>query len=205
MKPEMITLKVGDATIKLPASTLAQLALSSVISQVVPPSIMAANAPAMAGTPALGAYWPGQGGVNAGLVRGVDGGRDYYLIVATGDDLGELKFGGYGEEIEGAGSASDGLANTQALVQSEHKHPAALACSKFSCDGHSDFYLPARRELQLAEANVSELFAKGWHWSSTQRSAYNAFLQDFGGGNQDNFGKYSELRVRPVRRELIID
>ncbi|WP_440062595.1 DUF1566 domain-containing protein [Pseudomonas syringae] len=203
MKPEMITLKVGDATIKLPASTVAQLALASVIGQVVPPHISAANAPSVAGIPALGSYWPGEGGVNAGLMRGIEGGRDYYLIVPTGDDLGELKFGGYGEEIDGAGSASEGLANTQALVASEHKHPAALACVKFSADGKDDFYLPARRELQLAEANVPEVFAKGWHWSSSQRSAYYAFGQYFGDGVQYGFGKGNELRVRPVRRLFI--
>ena len=205
MKPEMITLKVGDTTIKLPASTVAQLALASVINQVVPPHIAAANAPALVPTsvPALGAYWPGEGGVNAGLMRGIDGGRDYYLIVPTGDDLGELKFGGYGEEIDGAGSASDGLANTQALVASEQKHPAALACVKFSADGKEDFYLPARRELQLAEANVPEVFSKGWHWSSSQRSANLAFIQGFGGGSQHDHGKYYEFRVRPVRRLFI--
>ncbi|KWT10593.1 hypothetical protein CFBP3846_03684 [Pseudomonas syringae pv. avii] len=203
MKPEMITLKVGDATIKIPASTVAQLALASVISQVAPPHISAANAPSVVGIPALGSYWPGEGGVNAGLMRGIEGGRDYYLIVPTSDDLGELKFGGYGEEIDGAGSASDGLANTQALVASEHKHPAALACVKFSADGKDDFYLPARRELQLAEANVPEVFAKGWHWSSSQRSAYNAFNQTFVGGVQSYYGKHDELRVRPVRRLFI--
>ncbi|AXH55449.1 DUF1566 domain-containing protein [Pseudomonas ficuserectae] len=203
MKPEMITLKVGDATIKLPASTVAQLALASVISQVVPPHISAANAPSVTGIPALGAYWPGEGGVNAGLMRGIDGSRDYYLIVTTGDDLGELKFGGYGEDINGAGSASDGLANTQALVASEHKHPAALACVKFSADGKDDFYLPARRELQLAEANVPEVFAKGWHWSSSQRSAYIAFIQHFGDGGQGLNDKNVEFRVRPVRRLFI--
>ncbi|SOQ10326.1 DUF1566 domain-containing protein [Pseudomonas syringae group genomosp. 3] len=203
MKPEMITLKVGDATIKIPASTVAQLALASVISQVAPPHISASNAPSVVGIPALGSYWPGEGGVNAGLMRGIEGGRDYYLIVPTSDDLGELKFGGYGEEIDGAGSASDGLANTQALVASEHKHPAALACVKFSADGKDDFYLPARRELQLAEANVPEVFAKGWHWSSSQRSADYAFTQYFDVAAQDCDDKLFELRVRPVRRLFI--
>nr|WP_241509579.1 DUF1566 domain-containing protein [Pseudomonas ovata] len=201
----MITLKAGDATIKLPAATLAQFALAAVVQQIVPPQpaqalAVASFAPAV---PAIGEYWPGQGGVNAGLMRGLEGGRDYYLIVPTGDDLGELKFGGSGNEIPDASNPSDGLLNTQALVNSEHMHPAALACVKFSRDGHNDFYLPARRELQVAEANVPEVFAKGWHWSSSQRSANDAFFQYFGDGIQTNDGKVNALRVRPVRRLFI--
>lgn len=153
--------------------------------------------------PPLSARWEGQGGVNSGLVHGINGGRDYYLIVPTGDDLGELKYGGYGEKIVGADCASDGMANTKALLNSEHSHPAAEACVKFTCDGHSDYYLPSRRELQIAEANVPELFSKGWHWSSSQRSAYNAFSMYFGDGAQSSGGKGNEFRVRPVRRLFI--
>lgn len=201
MKPEMITLKHGDATIKMPSSHLARLAMASVFAQVLP----AANVPVLpvTGVPTLGGYWPGQGGVNAGLVRGQDGTRDYYLIVPTGDDLGELKFGAYGDEVEGAGSAWDGQANTRALIASGKGCPAAEAAAAFTCDGHNDFYLPARRELQIAEANVSEVFGNGWHWSSTQRSASFAFYLYFEGGVQGNLAKNHELRVRPVRRVFI--
>lgn len=204
MKPEMITLKVGDATIKLPVSTVAQLALASVISQVVPPNIQAANAP-ITGVPPLGANWPGQGGVNGGLMRGLDGGRDYYLIVPTGADaeFEELKYGPRDLEVKGADSAWDGLANTKALLTSGKSHPAAEACVGFTRDGHSDFYLPARRELQTAEAVCPEVFSKVWHWSSTQRSANDAFIMYFGGGYQDSLDEDDELRVRPVRRLFI--
>ncbi|MCI3945501.1 hypothetical protein K0038_02543 [Pseudomonas syringae] len=202
MKSEMVKLEFNGAKFKVARPKLAEIAAASLFIPMLAP---AANAPALvpSSVPALGAYWPGEGGVNAGLMRGIDGGRDYYLIVPTGDDLGELKFGGYGVEIDGAGSASDGLANTQALVASEQKHPAALACVKFSADGKEDFYLPARRELQLAEANVPEVFAKGWHWSSSQRSAYYAFIQYFVDGYQFSNGKLNEFRVRPVRRLFI--
>jgi hypothetical protein len=58
MKPEMITLKHGDASIKMPASSLAKLAIASVFAQVQPP---AANVHPAAPNdiPALDAYWPG--------------------------------------------------------------------------------------------------------------------------------------------------
>ncbi|WP_238738857.1 DUF1566 domain-containing protein [Pseudomonas putida] len=152
------------------------------------------------GVPSLGSYWPEQGGYNAGLVRGEDGSPDYYLIVPVITEQMTAAWGGYEEEVEGASSASDGLANTRALLADSKEHPAAKLASDFTADGHSDFYLPARRELQLAEANVPELFEKAYHWSSSQRSAYNAYSVDFEGGWLSNDRKSYEFLVRPVRR-----
>ncbi|TFF34913.1 DUF1566 domain-containing protein [Pseudomonas sp. RIT623] len=150
--------------------------------------------------PALGSYWPAQGGYNAGLMRGEDGAPDYYLIVPVLSEQLRAEWGGSGEECEGATSASDGRANTKALLAGSSEHQAAKLASEFTADGHNDFYLPARRELQVAEANVPELFEKAYHWSSTQRSAYYAYVMDFESGWLTNFGKDNEFLVRPVRR-----
>ncbi len=150
--------------------------------------------------PPLGAYWPGQGGYNASLVRGEDGAPDYYLIVPLLTEQLRAAWGGYGEEVEGASSASDGLANTRALLADGNEHPAAKLASEFTADGHSDFYLPARRELQLAEANVPELFEKAYHWSSSQRSANYAYSLGFEVGWLTSNHKDTEFLVRPVRR-----
>lgn len=154
--------------------------------------------------PPLGAYWPGEGGFNAGLLRSEIGGRDYYLIVAAGPEAEfRAEYGGYEHETDGADSASDGLANTRALLADSEEHPAAKLASEYTADGHSDFYLPARRELQLAEANAPETFSKGYHWSSTQCSADNAYDMDFEYGWQDLNGKSFERLVRPVRRKFL--
>ncbi|AVJ20967.1 MULTISPECIES: DUF1566 domain-containing protein [Pseudomonas] len=48
-----------------------------------------------------------------------------------------------------------------------------------------------------------EAFRDTWYWSSSQRSAYTAFFMVFGDGSQFNSAKCYELRVRPVRSELI--
>lgn len=48
-----------------------------------------------------------------------------------------------------------------------------------------------------------EAFRDTWYWSSSQRSAYYAFSMYFDGGGQYHDDKGSELRVRPVRSELI--
>lgn len=197
MKPEMITLKHGDTTIKMPASSLAQLAVASVFAQVLPP---AANTQpsAAAEVPAIGAYWPGQGGINGGFVEGRGDVPGHYLIFAD-KDLGEFKWGRYGEE-SAATSRWDGKANTDALIAAGG-HPAADAARAYIADGHADFDLPAAS--QLYQAWSFDLISQGAYWSSSQRSANGAFHMTFGGCTQDGIGKNVELRVRPVRRLFI--
>ncbi|MNF56113.1 hypothetical protein D3C84_375930 [compost metagenome] len=205
MEAKLITLEVGDTRLETANPNLVRQVLEQTcglggqfveafLDVMTPHSV-----------PPLGAVWPGEGGVNAGLVRGDGGTRDYYLIVPTGDDaeFEDLAYGGRGAEIEGAGSAWDGLANTRALLASGLDCPAANAAAGFTRDGHNDYYLPARRELQVAEANVSEVFSKVWHWSSTQYSADYAYTMGFSVGSQSIHDKGGEARVRPVRRKFL--
>ena len=197
MKPEMITLKHGDASIKMPASALAQLAMASVFAQVLPPAANAQmSAPCV--VPAIGEYWPGQGGVNAGFVPQRGDVAAHYLILGD-KDLGELKWGRYQEESK-ATSKWDGKSNTDALVAAGG-HPAADAARAYTADGRDDFDLPAVTQLHQVWAH--DLIAKGAYWSSSQRSAYTAFGMYFGDGGQNLGGKGYELRVRPVRRFFI--
>ena len=201
MKAEMITLKHGDTTIKMPASQLAKLALASTFALVLPP---AANVQPITPTniPELGAEWPGQGGLNGGLVAEYGGIPAHYLIIAN-EDIGDFEWGGRSKE-SAATSKTDGRANTAILSGSSETHPAAKAALAYQADGHGDFYLPACAELYHCWVNVPELFAKDcYYWSSTQRSATNAFYVYFGDGGQNGYGKDDELRVRPVRRFFI--
>ncbi|MCF3193483.1 DUF1566 domain-containing protein [Pseudomonas bubulae] len=203
MKPEMITLKHGDTTIKMPAASLAKLAVASVFAQVLPP---AANVQPIYphSAPELGAVWPGQGGFNAGLVAARDDVPAHYLIVAT-KDAGDHEWGARGIEVKGL-SKTDGYTNAQVLIgnEDETKYPASNACAEYQADGHHDFYLPAAAELYHCWLNVPELFAKDtWYWSSSQRSANLAFFMYFDVGNQGYNAKDGELRVRPVRRLFI--
>lgn len=152
--------------------------------------------------PAIGQPWPGQCGVNAGLMRGENGLPDYYLIIPT-DSAGKIdriEWGGYEHKTEGANSEFDGLANTTALLKSDQEHPAAAWAAGLNIDGHNDFYLPARREQSLMYANCPELFEPRWHWSSTQYSALNAWLQNFEDGSQGISLKSCRYAARAVRR-----
>ena len=203
MKPEMITLKHGEASIKMPASALAQLAMASVFAQVLPPA--AKVQPAMhAATPEIGQPWPGQGGLNGGFVHARGDVPAHYLIIAA-KDVGSLEWGGRGVEVKGL-SKTDGYTNTQVLIgnDDERKYPAADACAEYQADGHHDFYLPAAAELYHCWVNCPEVFAQDcYYWSSSQRSANYAFAMSFDDGHQYYDGKLNELRVRPVRRFFI--
>ncbi|WLG43288.1 DUF1566 domain-containing protein [Pseudomonas sp. FP1740] len=62
---------------------------------------------------------------------------------------------------------------------------------------------PAQTTLAVFQAGGAEAFKPTWYWSSSQRSATNAFVMTFGDGFQGINGKLDELRVRPVRSQLI--
>lgn len=196
MSAKEIFISVGDDAMNTHDPVLAQSMLLHLFPALQ--SVAVAAAPANDSAPKLGAYWPGQGGIYGGDMPARDGEPAYSLIFAA-KDIGDHKWGGYNEQSK-ATSKRDGLANTQALL-AEGGHPAAEAASKYTADGHADFYLPAAAELYQAWVDAPELFdTSTYYWSSSQRSAYGAFLMLFGGGTQVHYGKHDALRVRPVRR-----
>ncbi len=154
--------------------------------------------------PRLGEFWQGEGGFNAGIMRGVNGHPDYHLIVSP-DDLGSFKdaqWGCEGKEITGADSLWDGLSNTKAMAAAGSE--LAKKILSLEIDGHNDFYLFAPKESNLCFANCQDQFPEEWHWTSRQSSAYTAFIQDFEDGGQDTGHKSGHDWGRAVRRKLII-
>lgn len=151
--------------------------------------------------PTFGEFVPGAGGRLGAIMRGnvVDGVRqpDYALIVAE-IQAPKLAWGTYGTKVDGAESLTDGQANTAAMLKAGS--PAAKHVAKLKTEGHKDWYIPARGELWALRANVPELFPKELHWSSTQTSAFNAFVQGFEGGGSIWYVKDYKYRVRAVRR-----
>lgn len=187
---QMITVSHGETMPTTPDASLALQALTGLSGSIKLPA-------APSGIPAVGEYWPGQGGINAGFVPACGNVPAHYLVLGD-KDLGEFEWGRYKEE-SAATSKWDGKANTDALIAAGG-HPAAEAARTYTADGHTDFDLPAA--AQLYQVWVHGLIAKGAYWSSTQRSANHAFFMGFGGGYQGDDGKDYELRVRPVRRFL---
>ena len=178
MKPEMVKLEHKGIHFKVARPKLAEIAIASLFSQAVP----AANAAPATPTniPDLGAYWPGEGGINGGFVP-ARGDVPAHCLIFSDMDAGKAVWGGRGEESK-ATSKTDGLANTGILL-AEGDHPAAELAEQYTADGHSDFYLPAAAELYQGWVNCQGIFSNSdWYWSSSQRSAYYAFTMDFGDG-----------------------
>lgn len=147
--------------------------------------------------PAIGNIWPEQGGFYAGDMRGDDG-TVYGLIISNCDVDKDVGTSAWGPEGEHNLSEWDGLANTNQLRAT---HPAAKLAAEHTTQHHTDFYLPARRELQLACATVPHLFGSAsWYWSSTPYSDDYAWAVDFDNGYANFVYRYDEFRVRPVRR-----
>ncbi|MEZ1840316.1 DUF1566 domain-containing protein [Pseudomonas putida] len=146
--------------------------------------------------PAIGEAWVGQGGIYAGIVPARNGLEAYHLVI--GEDLGRFQWGPYASESSSV-SQFDGLLNTTNLIAEGLDYPAAKAAAAYQADDHNDFYLPATAELYEAWLNLGD---KDWGllWSSSQRSADNAFITHFDVGAQYGYGKDFELHVRAVRR-----
>jgi hypothetical protein len=150
----------------------------------------------------------------------------------------------------GASNEFDGKVNTDLMMSliaagtySAGAFPAAQFCADLSIGGFTDWYLPARWELDIAYFNLrptpgnnntswgtndysvpkrtanytltypqqtyvtafnttTEAFVAGFHWSSTESNATNAWVLDLSGGNQDgNNGKTGPVRrVRAFRK-----
>jgi hypothetical protein len=128
--------------------------------------------------PRIGALWPEQGGIYAGIVGGEKGQPDYHLIHAASEH--EIFDTNWNDAIEAA---------------------------KASINGFSDWSLPDRREARLLSINSPDSFDKDdWYWTSTQHAGDSdyAWNQDFSHGGQDLIHKSCEARARAVRRVSII-
>ncbi|MBP5144297.1 DUF1566 domain-containing protein, partial [Pseudomonas chlororaphis] len=122
-------------------------------------------------------------------------------VVFAAEDVGKHAYGEHGTSVE-ATSNIDGRENTAILVNRDGSHPAAEAAYAYTCDGHSDFYLPSSGELHHGYLYLPESFEKDWYISSTQFSADFASSMAFEDGWLHYYGKTSELVARPVRRIL---
>jgi hypothetical protein len=114
--------------------------------------------PAVIGEPFGGGYFAGY------ISHTADGNPTHALIVApratgatgTGYTLTtNLQWKTTATTTAGTGSSFDGAANTAAMVTAGiADHPAANFCKNLSIGGFTDWYLPARYELDIAYFNL---------------------------------------------------
>jgi hypothetical protein len=151
-------------------------------------------------TPGIGEYWPGQGGLYAGIMPGSEGHHARHLIVSV-DEVDGVAWGGWNASETDARSSHDGSTNTWALMGCGHAHPAAQWAADYTKDGHTDFHLPSRRELEVAAGTMRDAFAPAWYWSSTEHSWATAWGRSFGNDEARRIveSKYESGRARAVR------
>ncbi|MCB4365436.1 hypothetical protein KIH07_16960 [Hydrogenophaga taeniospiralis] len=144
---------------------------------------------------AAGAFWPEHDAWYAGLQM-TPGGRYWHALVPKEhiNTLTDVKWGGYGTQIEGAADMYDGLANTQAMST------AGLELAQRVQALGKGMYLPSRAEVLLMFATLKSVIGDGVVWTSTQYSANNAWCQFFYYGDQGTNSKGCEFRAVPVRR-----
>jgi len=152
--------------------------------------------------PLIGALWKEQGGYLGAILPDAASGRNRAIIVADKEHEFTATFGPTNVSLDT--SDMDGATNTKLMVESSHTFPAAEKCAALTINGFSDWFLGARREMRALQAASKELFdLDPWYWTSTQSSAYGAYVQDFSDGIQFYDDKYYERPVRPVRSFLI--
>ena len=142
--------------------------------------------------------------VSGGIYLGIF--STYHLIVSTYNYETTKQWKTTTTSTTGTTSDTDGLANTNAMNNTTH--PAAYYCATTmdGVGGVSDWYLPAKDELNMvyASGGVVGGFRRSFHWSSTESSDTISWSQNFSGGTQLNTN-YDSLKstpnyVRPVRR-----
>jgi len=157
----------------------------------------------VAGTPRVGEYWPGQGGIYGGIMPDYDGHAPYHLVMSTDEAVG-VTWGSYFSADSAARSDADGQANTAALKQCGHAHPAAHWAAHYQKDGRYDFHLPARRELDMLAQTLPDHFSRSaWYWSSTEHADHEAWGRNFSGTPFEHLFKQFTGRARAVRRLFV--
>jgi hypothetical protein len=136
-------------------------------------------------------------------------------LYTTSQDVSSLLTWNGGEKdlstVVGALSETNGQANTanlHGLSAEGATHRAADYCSTLHAHGHSDWYLPARDELNRLYENRTaignfDLAAGARYWSSSEYSNIFAWSQNFNSGFQSGDPKDSPLHVRCVRKAVI--
>ena len=156
------------------------------------------------GAPKIGEYWPGQGGIYAGLYQ-PRGAAPRIQIVSFATVLNDQKWGPR-KLIKGATDEFDGRVNTRAILEADPANAIASAIISLEVDGHKDFHWAAKGELMHAYVTVGDQILKAIDgyavWSSTQHPDNSdcAYVTYFDVGCTDWDGKVNEYAALAVRR-----
>jgi hypothetical protein len=130
-----------------------------------------------------------------GVYAGINSSTGQSLMVHHGSGT-PWQWGCY-STTTGATSWANGVANTNAIIAANCGATAAQLCRNLG----SDWYLPARDELQILYNNRAAIggFSPITYWSSTESSVNYARALDFSNDSWNSVIKYSPNVVRCVR------
>ena len=141
-----------------------------------------------------------------GIIFYIDTSGKHGLIAATSDQgTTATWYNGTYTNTGATGTAiGSGARNTNKIIKSQSKpgNYAALLCSKYTGGGFTDWFLPAKDELNelYKKRSIVGGFEKTNYWSSTEANMNNASNEDFQpGGFQFDDDKNFTLHVRAVR------
>ena len=110
---------------------------------------------------------------------------------------------GLAERLPTSSAIGTGRSNTEIIIQACGPNSAAGVAAAYRGGGKDDWFLPSKDELNALydQRGVVGALANDYYWSSSldSVSAYNAWHQYFGGGNQNSSHKVNAMRFRPVR------
>ena len=126
------------------------------------------------------------------------------LYIHPTDNAGPTSWGCSGI-VAGAGSDTDGAANTALIVANCPAPTAAGVCDNLVAFGFSDWYLPAYNELDCMRNNATAIggFSNAIYWSSTEGTGIftaNARYRTFPSGTSGYGSKSNSYRIRCVRK-----
>jgi hypothetical protein len=135
---------------------------------------------------------------------GYDANVQHGLIAATADQSTGIAWSNIASTLVGTTEIAlgTGQANTTAIVgQAGFTSGAAKLCDELTEGSYSDWYLPSKDELNKLWLNKVAIggFSDYYYWSSSEGSAYLAWVQNFSSGSQASGSKSSTARVRAVR------
>jgi hypothetical protein len=193
----------GNADVILPSGQSPDVKLNELVTGIV--RTITGNGGGGTSTYKVGDRGPGGGIVFFDRGVFVDGWR--YLEAAP-NDIGPAQWGTAWQEVSGTSTETGkGKANTQAIInrlgQLGETGKAAQLCEALNINGHSDWFLPSKDELNLMYVNLKQKglgdFQNAYYWSSSQGDVYHVRIQLFDNGLQASSPKNYSNSVRAVR------
>jgi hypothetical protein len=147
----------------------------------------------------IGDNWAG------GIIFYIDASQDHGYVCATSNQSDAAWWGCDFENLGTGTAIGTGAANTQMIGTQCEADAAGTICWNLILNGHNDWFLPSKDELNQMYVNLKKnlnlgSFSSGLYWSSSENGEHYAWYQSFINGTQDSYwDRTFSLNVRAAR------